>query len=89
MRRGGDALISAGVLTLLLVLLAAMDLRVRERFGELLRGTAGTGVGSLGEQLQDIGGVVVTAAWNQSMANAPMTIFVAVAVILTVFMMRT
>ena len=89
MRRGGDALISAGVLTLLMIALAAMDLRVRERFGDLLRGTAGSDVGSLGGRVQEIGGVVVTAVWNQSVDNAPMTIFVVVAVLLTVFMIRT
>ena len=89
MRRGSDALISAGVLALLMVALAAMDVRVRDRFSEFLRGASGSDVGSVGEQVQGVGGALISAAWDQSVANAPMTIFVVVAVILTIFMIRT
>ena len=89
MRRGSDALISAGVLALLMVALAAMDVRVRDRFSDYLRGASGSDVSSVGEQVQGIGGALISAAWDQSVANAPMTIFVVVAVILTVFMIRT
>jgi hypothetical protein len=46
-------------------------------------------VSSLGEQLQSVGGALLIAVWDQSVANAPLTIFVVVAVILTVFMVRT
>jgi hypothetical protein len=86
MRRGSDALISAGVLALLMVALAAMDVRVRDRFSDFLRGAS---VGTVGEQVQGVGGALIAAAWEQSVANAPMTIFVVVAVILTIFMIRT
>jgi hypothetical protein len=78
-----------GVLALVLVALAAMDVRVRDRFGTLLRGASGSDVSSLGEQLQSVGGALLIAVWDQSVANAPLTIFVVVAVILTVFMVRT
>ena len=89
MRRGGDALISVGVLALVLMTLAAMDVRVRERLGALLRGPSGSDVDSLGDQLRTVGGTMVVALWDQSVANAPLTIFVAVAVVLTVFMVRS
>jgi hypothetical protein len=89
MRRGGDVLISAGVLGLVLVALAAMDERVRVRFGTLLRGASGSDAGGLAEQVQSVGGTLFVALWDQSVANAPLTIFVVVAALLTVFMLRT
>jgi len=89
MRRGGDALISVGVLALIMVALATMDVRVRERLGDLLQGASGAGVDGMGNQLQGVVAALFTVVRDQSMANAPLTAFVIVAVILTVFMVRT
>ena len=89
MRRLKDALVSAAVLAVLMVALAAMDNRVRDQFSQVARSTTQSGFGGFGDRLRDAGGSVVLAAWDQSMANAPMTIFVVIATILVVFMVRT
>jgi hypothetical protein len=89
MRRGSDALVSVGALALLMVVLAAMDVRVRERFGDFLRGASGSDAGTFADRLSEIGGTVLVALWDQSVANAPLTIFCVAAVVLVAFMLRT
>ena len=89
MGRAGDALISVGVVAVLLVALSAMDERVRVRFGDLLRGAPGSEFSSVFDRLRETAAVVLGTAWDQSVANAPLTIFVVVATLLVVFMVRT
>lgn len=89
MGRLKDLLVSAAVLAVLLIALAATDTRVRDQFNQIARSTAGAGIGGMSDQLRSVGGAVVEAVWDQSMANAPLTLFVVVATVLVVFMVRT
>ena len=81
-----DALISVGALVILLVALVSIDERVRERVVYAVRGAS---VSDTGAQLGDLGSVIVEAALDQSVANAPMAIFVVAGVVLFLCMVRT
>jgi hypothetical protein len=81
-----DALISAGALVVLLVALVSIDDRVRDQVESWVRGAS---VASIGHQIGDTGSVVLEATLDQSVAHAPLAIFVVAAVVLTIFMLRT
>lgn len=88
MRRvGGDALVSALVLGIVLVTLMSIDVRVREQVRTAL--TATSTVSDAGARLRDVGAVVIDAARTQSIEHAPMMIFVVAATVLLLFMVRT
>ncbi len=82
----GDAAVSvAGFLAVLAVLLAADD-RARERVMQTVSdGRAAT----WGSQASGLLSVVIDAARDQSIAHAPLLIFVLVAGLLLMFMLRT
>jgi hypothetical protein len=84
-----DALISAGAVALLLAALVSADDRVREYVVNAARGTVPGNAADAGTRLGDLGSIVLTAARDQSLAYAPLTIFAVVAVILLVLMVRT
>ena len=88
MRRAAqDALISMGALAILLLALVSIDARVREHAGRIMNGAASGDFG--GEQLSTIGSMVLLAARDQSVAHAPLAIFVAAAAVLLLAMLRT
>ncbi len=81
-----DALISAGALLGLLIALVSIDERVR---AYLTMSMQGLDTASAGARASDLGGVVVLAARDLTIAHAPMTVFAVAAVLLLVFMLRT
>jgi hypothetical protein len=91
MRRAlGDAMVSAGALTVLLATLVLVDPRVRDqmtmRFGSQ---HASTEIVSVGTRAKEIAGVAIVALREQSLEHAPMMIFALAATVLVVFMLRT
>ncbi len=74
-----------GVLTALIV----VDPRVRDRCWTLLTDASTTGPLPLGERFVEFSEVVARAARDQSIENAPLLIFTAVAIVLVAFMLRT
>jgi hypothetical protein len=66
--------------------LASIDPNVRDRVTEVI---TGGGVARLGNHAGDLGGALWTAVRTQSIENAPMAVFAAVGVLLTLFMLRT
>jgi hypothetical protein len=82
-----DALISAGALAILLFVLISVDARVREHAVRIVNGAAAGDLGVTG--LSDIGSILLVAARDQSVAHAPLAIFVVVAVVLLLCMVRT
>jgi hypothetical protein len=89
MRRAfNDALISAGALIILLLLLVAVDDRVRAQIWQRAASPS-VELGGVVEQVSRITHVVVEAMRNQSLAHAPMLIFALAATILVLFMLRT
>jgi hypothetical protein len=86
--RLGEALISAGAMIVLLLVLVAADDRVRDQVSLRLSNPSAE-ISSAGQQVGNITHVVVQAARHQSLEHAPMLIFGLVATVLTLFMLRT
>ena len=78
-----SSLIFGGVL----LALASVDARVRERVGDVVSGN--DGLSPWGDRISDLGGALVAAVRHQSLENAPMLVFAAVGAVLFVFMIRS
>ena len=85
----GEAAGSVLCFLVVLTALVAVDVRVRERVGLLFDQASGGSVESWGDRMNALVGVIVQAARDQSIDNAPMMIFAIVATVLVVFMLRT
>lgn len=89
-RAVGDALISVGMLGVLIAMLASFDPRVREQIS--LRVSAGqpaAQVANAEATVRNLASVVFIAAREQSIEHAPLVIFVLLATVLFLFMLRT
>ncbi len=87
MKRGlGDALMSAGALVILGIALISLDERVRDY---TWRFVSRTSVTDARIKIGDVGSVILAAMRDQTMAHAPLTIFVVAGVILFLFMVKT
>jgi hypothetical protein len=84
-----DSLISMSGLLLLLVTLVSIDGRVRDQVMSVVHGSPTSQLKSTGGQIRRTVAVMYDAARDQSIEHAPMTIFAGVAIVLTVFMLRT
>ena len=84
----GDALISAGAMLILLLVLVSVDDRVRERVSALATPSRSELV-SAGTMVGEVSAVVVRAARDQSVEHAPMMIFAVAATVLVLCMLRT
>lgn len=80
---------SALSFSIVLAALVSIDPRVRERFWSLFENPSGEALSPLGHRLGDLGGVLLAAARDQSIENAPLLIFSVVGVVLVAFMLRT
>jgi hypothetical protein len=79
---------AAGFLTVLGILVM-MDQRVAFKIAQLIsRGPAGE-VGPLAKWASELGSALLAAVKDQSIDNAPMLVFTAVAILLVGFMVRT
>ena len=89
MRRAfGDAMISICSVLLLLVLLVSVDPRVREQLSGVW--TPGAPVAaSVSSQVRNVTSVVMSAARDHSIDQAPLMIFALAATVLVLFMLRT
>lgn len=85
----GDALVSLGTLAVLLLALAAVDARVRERVGNMLFNPSLSGLTDTSSQLRNVSSVMLSAAWDQGLEHGPLMVFAAAAVVLVLFMVRT
>lgn len=85
----GDALMSGGSVLVLLMVLVAVDDRVRSAVWQQVSAPPSVGLVSAGYQVQSIVHVVAGAARDQSLAHAPLLIFALAAGVLTLFMLRT
>ena len=86
----GDALISVASLCALIALLAAFDVRVRQQI--LMRVSAGQPAAQAANAeatVRNLASAVFVAARDQSIAHAPLVIFVLAATVLFLFMLRT
>ena len=81
-----QGVMSAVILSALVVLLMTVDPRVRERMGDLVSHNSAS---TLSQRAMDLGGTLVTAARHQSIENSPLVIFAAVGAIRFLFMLKT
>lgn len=84
-----DALISIGALAILLVALVSIDDRVRVHVTRVIWHTSPADVADASAELGGIGPILVAAVRDQSVAHAPLMIFVVAAVALVLCMLRT
>ena len=90
MRRAfGDAMISLGTVLLLLMMLVTVDPRVREQVAGTLGNPGSPRVATISSQMREVTSVVVSAARDHSIDNAPLMIFALAATVLVLFMLRT
>lgn len=82
-----EAIVSPVVFGVILLMLASVDDRVKERFTTLVSG--GDGVGPWGERLADLGDALLSALRYQSIENAPLVVFATVGVMLVFFMVKS
>ena len=86
----GDALISVGALCALIGLLVAFDARVQEQISmRLSAGQPAAQMANAEATVRNLASVVFVAARDQSIEHAPMVIFVLLAIVLFMFMLRT
>lgn len=85
-----NILLAVGGVGGLLAGLAIVDERVRLQFAQIFTGQGTTGeVGNAVTHVQDVATVVLVAIRDQSLAYAPLTIFLLAALVLVMFMVRT
>lgn len=84
-----EAGMSVGALSLLFMALIAFDDRVREQISLRLAARPSEELAEAGRQVRDLTAVLLEAAHDQSIAHAPLLIFVLAGVVLLLFMLRT
>ena len=90
MRRGfREALLSAGTVAILLLVLVAFDDRVREHLSRRVMAHPSMELASAERQLRDFTSVIAGAARDQTLGHAPLLIFTLAAAVLVLFMLRT
>ena len=82
-----QAVLSSLVFGGVLLALASVDARVRDRVGEVMSG--GDGLTPWGDRVSDLASTLMSAVQHQSIENAPLVVFAAVGAVLFVFMIRT
>jgi len=82
----GDAVISLCALLALLLMLVAIDPRVRVQVASAWGGSTST---SVSKDMGEISTVVLSAIQDRGIDNAPLMIFALAATILVLFMLRT
>lgn len=87
-RGARESVTSALSFGIVLAALVSYDPRVRVRFWSLFGDSGATALSPFGDRLSDLGGVLLTAARDQSIENAPLLIFGTVGLMLVVFMLR-
>jgi hypothetical protein len=84
-----EALMSAGTVVILLLVLIAVDDRVRDHVSRRIVAHPSVEVTSVVRQVSDFTTVIAAAARDQSLGHAPLMIFTLAAAVLVLFMLRT
>jgi hypothetical protein len=88
-RQFRDSLISVGAVVILLLLLVAMDDRVRDQVALRVVAHPTVELASAGRQARDLTTVISEAVRYQSIGHAPLLIFALAATVLMLAMLRT
>ena len=84
-----EALMSAGTVVILLLILIAFDGRVRDRVSRRAIGHPTAELASAGRQLGDFTSVIVMVARDQSLGHVQLLVFTLASAVLVLFMLRT
>jgi len=84
-----EVVLSVGAVVLLLMLLTAMDDRVRDQVSLRVVAHPTVELASAGRQARDLTTVIAEAARYQTIGHAPLLIFTLAAAVLMLFMLRT
>jgi hypothetical protein len=84
-----EALMSAGTVAILLLVLIGMDDRVREQVSLRIFTHPSMELSSASRHVADLTSVVAQAVREQSLGHAPLLIFTLAAAVLVLFMLRT
>jgi hypothetical protein len=84
-----DALISVGTMAIVLIAIAAADVRVRERAQAVVRTAPSYTVASATAEARRIGSVLWLSAKERSLDHGPVLVFAAAAGVLLLCMMRS
>ena len=84
-----EALMSAGTVVILLLVLTAADDRVRDALSKRVVAHPSMELASAGRQVRDFTTVIAEAARDQSLGHAPLLIFALAGAVLVLFMLRT
>ena len=84
-----QTLISGAALAFVIAALVLVDPRVRRSVADLATGAPSAELAQVGSGVYELGGIVVTAILDQSIVHAPLMIFVVIATVLMLFMVRT
>ena len=82
-----QAVLSSLIFGGVLLALASVDARVRERVGDVVSGS--DGLSPWGDRVGDLGHALTSAIRHQSIENAPLLVFATVGAVLFIFMVRT
>src|SRR5688500_18758466 len=82
-------LISSATLAIVIAGLVLFDVRARRVFATLADDAPSSDLARLGASAMQVGTMVLTTLRDQSIANGPLMIFVVIATVLTLFMVRT
>ena len=89
-RAVSEALISVGSLCVLIAMLATFDERVRQEISMRVGpGQPAMQMANAGATIRSLASIVFVAAREQSIEHAPLVIFVLLATVLFLFMLRT
>lgn len=84
-----DALVSAGVLAIVLGVLVSIDVRVREQIQAAVAAASPATAADAGARLREVAAVLLDAVRTQSVDYGPLMIFVVIATLLLLAMTRT
>lgn len=84
----GDALVSAGVVAMVMAVIVSVDVRVREQIYAAVTSVSQASTPA-GGSWRDVGSTLVDAVMTRSLEHAPMVIFAVVAVVLLLCMVRS
>ena len=84
-----EALMSAGTVAILLLVLVVADDRVRDQISRRVVAHPSVELASAGRQVRDVTTAIAQAARDQSLGHAPLLIFTLAAAVLVLFMLRT
>ena len=84
-----DAFVSAGAIGVLLMLLVAFDRRVRDQVVLRVAGHPTASAVAAGNEVRDVASIVMDVVNDAVRLHTTLAIFVVIATVLTVFMVRT